>query len=375
MRYLKKEIEQVLAKKMVFIGGPRQVGKTTLCLSFLDKKDPSNNPAYLNWDDLRSRQLIKNGDLPDNKTICLDEIHKFKNWRSLVKGFYDIHKNHRKFLVTGSARLDHYRKGGDSLMGRYRYFRLHPFSLAEMGTSNLENLKLLMKFSGFPEPLFSESEKELRLWQRERIYRVVNDDIRDLERVKEISSIELLADSLAPRLGTPLSINSLSGNLEAHHQTVEKWVQILERVYFCFRVSPFIDSKIRPVKKEKKIYLWDWSLIESEGLRFENLVACQLLKYCHFIEDTEGYQMELKYVRDIDKREVDFIVVKNKKPLFAVECKISDESLASNLEYFSDRIASVPFWYQVHMSSKDKLVSPKVRILPFHKLCKELKLP
>lgn len=375
MRYLKKEIQLVLPRKMVFLGGPRQVGKTTFCLSFLKNQSSTNNPAYLNWDDIKKRALIKAGELPEEKIICLDEVHKFKNWRSLIKGFYDTQKEIHQFIVTGSARLDHYRKGGDSLLGRYRYFRLHPFSLSEMGAFNKDNLNQLLKFGGFPEPLFLQNEKELRLWQKERLYRIVHDDIRNLEQVKEITSIEVLADHLPPRVGSPLSIKNLSGDLEAHHQTVDRWIEILERIYFCFRISPLVIPKIRPVKKEKKLYLWDWSPIESEGIRFENLVACQLLKYCHFIEDTEGYKMELKYLRNIDQREVDFVVIKDKKPLFAVECKTGDNGLSPHIQYFSDRVKEIPYWYQVHRGTKDQLLKPNVRLLPFVKFCRELALP
>lgn len=374
MRYLKNEIQSTLSRKMVFVGGPRQVGKTTLCLNFLDSPSPEDNPAYLSWDNHQNRARIREGILPKNKIICFDEIHKYKNWRSLIKGLYDTEKNRHQFLVTGSARLDHYRKGGDSLLGRYRYFRLHPFSLSEMGAFTAANLQQLLHFGGFPEPLYLQSEKELRLWHRERTYRIINDDIRDLERVKEISSIEILADLLPPRVGSPLSINNLSGQLEAHHQTVEKWIQILEKVYFCFRISSYQNIKARSVKKEKKLFLWDWSAIESAGPRFENLIASQLLKFCHFVEDTEGFLMELKYIRDMDQREVDFVVLKNKKPLFAVECKTGEGGISKNIEYFSSR-SKIPFWYQVHQGTKDKFVSDSIRILPFTTFCKEMQMP
>jgi predicted AAA+ superfamily ATPase len=375
MRYIRDEIANVLKRKMVFIGGPRQVGKTTLCLSFLSNHQPEDNQAYLNWDDLKSRSLIKNGFIPPaEKVICFDEIHKYKNWRSLVKGFYDTLKNKHQFIVTGSARLDHYRKGGDSLLGRYRYLRLHPFSLSEMGSFSRSDLEQLLEFGGFPEPLFSGSKKEHRIWQRERLYRVVNDDIRDLELVREISNIELLAELLPPRVGTPISIKSLSGDLEAHHQTVEKWIQILERVYYCFRLQPFDAPKARTVKKEKKLYLWDWSVIESSGARFENLVASQLLKYCHYIEDTEGFRMELKYLRDTDSREVDFVVLKDKKPLFAVECKAGEKEISKHIQYFSQR-TNIPKWYQVHLGQSDYETQNKIRLLPFTTFCKELNLP
>jgi predicted AAA+ superfamily ATPase len=375
MRYISSEIANVLKSKMVFIGGPRQVGKTTLCLSFLANKNPEDNPAYLNWDDLMSRDLIKKGFLPTKERIlCFDEIHKFKNWRSLIKGFYDIRKNKHQFLITGSARLDHYRKGGDSLLGRYRYFRLHPFSLAEMGTFSKSNLHQLLEFGGFPEPLFLESKKEHRIWQKERLYRVVNDDIRDLEQVREINNIELLADHLPQRVGSPLSVKNLSGELEAHHQSIEKWIQILERVYFCYRINPFQSNKARTVKKEKKLYLWDWSAVESAGARFENLVASQLLKFCHYREDTEGFRMELKYLRDTDQREVDFVVMQDKKPLFGIECKTGEKEVSKHIHYFAQR-TNVPQWYQVHLGQSDFEVNNNIRVLPFVKFCKELEMP
>lgn len=350
------------------------MGKTTLCLTFLET--PSiEGPAYLNWDDLSARLKIKNAELPiDEKIVCFDEIHKFKNWRSLLKGIYDVKKNRYKFLVTGSARLDHYRKGGDSLLGRYRYLRLHPLSIGELHSYDLNTTESLLKFGGFPEPFFNASERNLKLWQRERTYRIINDDIRDLERVKEISALELLADNLPARIGSPLSVKNLSNDLEAHHATVKNWLQMLDNVYLSFRISPFGSPQIRAVKKEQKLYLWDWSSVEDKGIRFENMVASQLLKYCHFLEDSEGDKMELRFLRDTDRREIDFVVVKNKKPLFAVECKTGEKHLSPHIEYFKKRTA-IPRFYQVHLGPKHVEIDNKSMIIPFWRFCKDLKLP
>ena len=211
-RYLKGEIQNFLQSKMVFIGGPRQVGKTTLGLSFL-KPAKTSNPAYLNWDDLESKKKIRKGELPPETIVVLDEIHKFRGWRNLVKGFYDNKKEIQKFIVTGSARLDHYRRGGDSLLGRYRYLRLHPFSVAELNLKSQSDVENLLKFGGFPEPFLNGTEKNWRLWQNERLYRLVNDDIRSLESLREYSSIETLAESLPTRVGSPLSITLLRKTL------------------------------------------------------------------------------------------------------------------------------------------------------------------
>ena len=355
---------------MVFIGGPRQVGKTTLGLTFLDPPNASN-PAYLNWDDLASRTLLRRGELPTGKILLIDEIHKFKNWRNLIKGFYDKRKDSQKFIITGSARLDHYRRGGDSLLGRYRYVRLHPLSATELRLTSQSDLTHLLHFGGFPEPYYLGDDTELKLWQRERLYRLVNDDIRNLENLREYSAIELLAESLPDRVGSILSINALSEDLSVNYRTAESWIQILEKIYYCFRIAPFGSPKIKAVKKEKKLYLWDWSSINSSGAKFENLVASQLLKCCHFIEDSEGDSMELRFLRDSQKREVDFVVLKNKKPIFAVECKTGEGSLSPHVRYFKER-TPIPLFFQVHQGHKDYAPESKIRVMPFLKFCSEI---
>ena len=371
-RYLQPIIKDFLQEKMVFLGGPRQAGKTTLCLSFLESPDVRNR-AYLNWDDIQSRALLRQGKLPNFPLIVLDEVHKYKLWRQLIKGFYDKNKGHQNFLVTGSARLDHYRRGGDSLLGRYRYLRLHPLSVNELGLKNLEDLKSLLEFGGFPEPFFSQSKKNRKLWSNERLYRVVNDDIADLENIKDFSKIELLAETLESRVGSLLSMKSFEEDLQVSQKTISSWVDILDRVYFSFRISPYGPPKIRATKKAQKLYLWDWGDVSAPGARFENLVACQLLKYCHFLEDAEGEKMELRFLRDIDGRELDFIVIQNKTPIFGVECKSGDRQVSKAIRYFRER-TKIQRYYQVHLGTSD-FISEGVRVLPFVTFCKELALP
>lgn len=346
------------------------MGKTTLCLQFLQPASVKS-ASYLNWDDPVARHNIKKAELPVNKKIiCFDEIHKFKNWRSLIKGLYDTKKYKYRFLITGSARLDHYRRGGDSLLGRYRYLRLHPLTLGELSSPDRPTTESLLKFGGFPEPFFKGSEKSLRLWHRERTYRIINDDLRDLDQVKELNSMELLADALPFRVGSPLSIKNLADDLEANHSTISRWLQILDNIYYSYRISPYgASSRIRSVKKEKKLYLWDWSAIEGLPFRFENMVASHLLKYCHFFEDTEGEKMDLCFLRDTDKREIDFVVLKNNKPLFALECKTGDKSLSPHIKYFKER-TDIPKFYQVHLSSRHVELDKRTVILPFWKFCR-----
>jgi len=371
-RYLQEPIAADLAEKMVFLSGPRQVGKTTLALRVIGASD-ARAPAYLSWDDVRARPRIRNGEMPPGEPrIVLDEIHKYARWRNLVKGLYDTRERGQSFLITGSARLEIYRRGGDSLHGRYHSYRLHPVSLREAGGGR-DAFDGLLRFGGFPEPFCRGSERHWRRWQRERLDRVVRDDLRDLERVREVSLVELLIDTLPSRVGSPLSVKSLREDLEVAHDTVERWLTILENLYVCFRIAPFGPPRIRAVKKERKLYLWDWSMVNEPGPRFENLVASHLLKLCHFIEDTEGYRMELRFLRDTDRREVDFVVIRDRKPVFAVEVKTGEREVSRAVRYFKERSA-VPSWYQVHLGTRDAVVDG-VRVLPFARLCDELDIP
>jgi len=374
-RYLEPAVRDGLKKKMAFVGGPRQVGKTTLALGLLGERANETHPAYLNWDHPRAAAAFRRAELPPGEPlVVLDEIHKYARWRNTLKGIYDTEKSRRRILVTGSARLDYYRKGGDSLAGRYRFFRLHPFSLRELArTPARSDLEALLAFGGFPEPLFAQNEAELRIWRRDRLARVVREDLRDLEQVREVSLIEHLVDLLPARVGSPLSVRSLREDLQVDHKTVERWLQILENLYVSFRVLPYGAPRIRAVTKARKLYLWDWSGVAQAGPRFENLVAAQLLKYCHWIEDTEGHAMELRYLRDTDLREVDFVVVRDRKPLFAVECKSGDRSPSPAVRYFAER-TQIPRFYQVHLGERH-FETGKITVLPFARLCRDLELP
>ena len=375
VRYLKSFVKADLRQKMVFVSGPRQVGKTTFALSFL-KKGHENHPGYLNWDSKKDRLKLLAENLPlSEKTLIFDELHKYSRWRNLLKGLYDKNKSRRRFLVTGSGNLKHYSRGGDSLQGRYYSYRLHPFSLRELNPRpTKEDLHTLLHLNGFPEPLFSGSKTLLRRWRNERVGQLVREEIHGLEQVKELDIMETLVEALPQRVGSPLSIKSLKEDLEVAHETVSRWIAILESLFTCFRIPPFsASSRIRAVKKEKKLYLYDWSLVKDMGLRFENLVACQLLKYCHFVEDTQGYKMDLRFLRDTDKREVDFVVLQDKKPLFGVECKLSDKSVSPAIPYFKKR-TGIPVFYQVHLKSKD-IKTPTGRIIPFTTFCRTLKMP
>lgn len=369
-RYLRDPVAKDLKSKMVFLGGPRQVGKTTFAQGFI-KNFHDGHLAYLNWDAIHDRKIIRDAAWPRSESlIVLDEIHKFARWRQMIKGHYDKLKNTHHFFVTGSARLDYYRKSGDSLLGRYYHYRLHPFSFPELQYRDLDRL---FRFGGFPEPYLKQDAVELGRWHNQRCERILYSDVRELERVKEISLMQLLVEALPERVGSPLSRKNLAQDLELDFKTVERWITILENVYYCYRIPPYGAPRIRAVKKEQKLYLWDWSEIADEGSRWENLVASHLLKYCHYREDTEGTKMELRFLRDTDGREIDFVVLEKKKPLFAVECKSGEKKISPHLKYFQER-TGIPKFYQVHRGQKEFSVSDTIHVLNFESFCREVGL-
>ena len=352
---------------MVFIGGPRQCGKTSLAKHLLEKSVPDPSDRYLNWDALNDRENIMRERFPSGGgLLVLDEIHKYSRWRQTVKGLYDKRGDELKILVTGSARLDLYRRGGDSLQGRYHYFHLFPFSLSELGGASPSTLQDLLMYGGFPEPFLRASEEHSRRWSRAYRFHLVREDLRDLERVYDLDSIEKMVYRLPDLVGSPLSVNALREDLGVSHQSVTRWLQMLENLYMIFRLYPFGAPRLRAVKKEAKHYHLDWTLIKEEGYRFENMVACHLLKWCRFVEDTEGYDMELRYFRDVDRREVDFVLVKDGKPIHFVECKVKAKEAGRALRYLKERFPDVPA-VQISMEGRqDVMTKEGIRLCPAH---------
>lgn len=366
-RYLEKPVLEDLNEKMVFIGGPRQTGKTSLATHFLKKFHLDLRLWYMNWDALEDRELIMEETFPAGKgLLVLDEIHKYSDWRRMVKGLYDKRGNELKILVTGSARLDYYRRGGDSLQGRYHYYHMFPFTLSELDGPPSSTLKDLYTYGGFPEPFLKASEKEARRWSREYRFHMVREDLRDLEQIHSIDAIEKMVYRLPGLVGSPLSINALREDLQVSHQSVSRWITMLENLYMIFRIYPFGTPKIRAVKKEAKHYHIDWTLIEDKGSRFENMVACHLLKWCYFIQDTQGYQMELRYFRDVDKREVDFVILKDGAPVHFIECKLSSKDVSPALRYLKQRFPSVKACQIYFENGRDLITKDDIRICPAH---------
>lgn len=378
-RYLEPDIAADLAAKMVMVAGPRQVGKTTLARRLLADRQSG---IYLSWDNQADRREIRAARWPARDAlVVLDELHKWRGWKRWIKGEYDTHHQTTKFLVTGSARLDVYRRGGDSLQGRYRHYRLHPFSLREPGTpgrqavdltpgaelplrpGSRDGLEALMEFGGFPEPFLAQSARTHRRWQQDRLERFFREDVRDLEALRELSKIQELVELLPERIGSPLSLNAVREDLEVSHRAATHWMDVLERLYWLIRVRPFEGRGVRSLRKMPKAYFWDWSEVPARGPRFENLVAMHLLKLCHYLRDAEGHDVDLCYLRDRAGHEVDFLVTHGRKPWFAVEAKLTETAIDPSLIYFRDRL-KIPWVYQVVHDGRRDFVDNGVRCVP-----------
>lgn len=366
-RYIENSVKDDLKHKMVFISGPRQSGKTTLAKHLCSKEGFDIEQRYINYDSLEDREKIVYEMFPSGSGyLVLDEIHKFSRWRQVVKGLYDKRGEELQILVTGSARLDYYRRGGDSLQGRYHFHRLLPLTFNELEVKGRDTIDNLMTYGGFPEPFFRQSQKHTKRWSREYRSRFVHEDLADLENVKDLSLIENMVFRLPDLVGSPLSINSLRLDLQVSHQSIARWINMLENLYMIFRIYPFGAPKIRAVKKEAKHYHFDWTLINEKGKRFENLIACHLLKWCFFMQDTFGREIELRYFRDVDRREVDFVIIEDGKPIYFIESKSRGRTINRPLYYLKTRFPGVKAVQVILESNIDLVSKDDIRVCSAH---------
>lgn len=356
-RYLYDQILEDLRKKIVFITGPRQVGKT-----FLAKQIMENfvRPQYLNFDNLNDLRIIKGTSWALNTDlIVFDEIHKMKNWKSYIKGVYDSKTNHQSILVTGSARLDTFKQTGDSLAGRYLHLRLNPFSIKEIShivPNNYEGLELLNKLGGFPEPLLNcvnlekeKAEAESARWKNQYYSDIIREDILEFSRISEIKTMKILLQLLRTKVGSPLSLNSIANDLQVSPNTIKKYVQILESLHIIFLITPFHKNIARSILKEPKVYFYDTSFVEGdEGIKLENTCAVSLLKNVQFLYDAKGENINLHYLRTKDNKEIDFAISQKGELSQLVEVKLSDNKVSASLKYFAERFKSVEAIQLVH---------------------------
>lgn len=339
---------------MAILVGPRQSGKTTTAINYKAKET-----SYWNWDDQDDRIYLrsspqkfldeKNKRDSSKKVLVLDEIHKNKKWRNWLKGFYDKHNKEYQVIVTGSARLNVFKKGGDSLLGRYYSYRHHPLSIGEIesglfetdlfrkvGKHSLEIYKSLFKFGGFPVPFISGKETSHAKWIRTRRELLVREDLRDLSKLEDVAAMELLVTLLKDRVGGLLSLNNIKDDVHVSVDTLRRWMKYLEALYYVFLIPPYTKNIKRSLVKAPKLYLWDWSEVTDESARFENMIASHLLKSVHYWTDTGLGEFNLHFIRDKEKREVDFLITQNNTPFMLVECKLSERDVQPALKHFND---------------------------------------
>lgn len=326
-----------LQKKMVILTGPRQVGKTWLSKEIMTHYKKA---IYLNYDNRDDKEIIHSQSwLDENDLIIFDELHKMPQWKTYIKGVYDKKSDMQHILVTGSAKLDTFRKMGDALTGRFFKHRLHPFSIKEISSTNSEiDFKTLFERGGFPEPLLAKNEIDAKRWRQDYLDSLIREEILDFNNISQLSTMNTLIRVLQERVASPLSYASLARDLNSSIPTIKKYINILEALFIIFKISPFSRNIARSILKEPKIYFYDWSLVNGDdGLKYENMLAVHLLKHCHAERDQLGKLSELYYLRTKEQKEVDFCLVENQTIHTLIEAKYSSTSLSPNLAYFSEK--------------------------------------
>jgi len=350
-------------RQMALVAGPRQVGKTTACRALADD--------YLNWDNADDRRAFLRGPASlanrlhldrlrgQPPVVVFDELHKHAKWNTLLKGFFDTYGGMARILVTGSSRRDVFRRGGDSLMGRYLLYHMHPWSVAESIRTSLPERELrvpaeipdgewnaLWEHGGFPEPFLRRDSRFSRRWRSLRRDQLSREDVRDLARIIDLGTMETLMQILAERSAQPLVYANLAGEVQVSIDTAKRWTELLTGIHYGFLVRPWYTNVAKALRKEPKWFLRDWSGVDDEGARAETFVACHLLKAVEGWTDLGFGDFELRYLRDKQKREVDFLIVRDRKPWFLVEAKLSDTRLSSSLAHYQQQ-TKAPHAFQV----------------------------
>jgi predicted AAA+ superfamily ATPase len=365
-RYVEKALLKDLDQKMVLLSGPRQCGKTTFSKWLLSEK---LSGEYLNWDQIKDRKKITQQEWSeDSQLLVLDEVHKKPKWKTFLKGIFDTKPESLRLLVTGSARLEFFQKSGDSMLGRYLPWRLHPFCLGEdpLQLPLDERFERFLNRGGFPAPYLATHEDDVQRWRLQRWNLLLREDLRDLESVRNIQQVELLAELLRAHASGMLSYSNLAEDVQIAPKTAKNWVHTLEKLYLIFLVTPYAGTLKRSLSKTPKVYFTDPGdlMDQSEGARIENVAAVNLVKRLNYIEDAYGDRVGLHYLRDKEGREVDFVITLKNKPVALIEIKKTAQEISPALLYFKERLGN-PTSIQLHTDATQKaVVRQGVHILP-----------
>lgn len=360
-RAQKQAILNDLQKKMVFLAGPRQAGKTWLAE---DIAKEYQHPLYLNYDNIDHRKIINDHAWTDETDLLiLDELHKKPRWKNYLKGLYDTKLKHLHILVTGSAKLDLYHKVGDSLAGRYFLHHLLPISLAELKqVDEPVNMKRLIERSGFPEPYLAKTEVDAKRWRLQYADSLLRTDVLDFKNIGNLQAIRMVFELLRRKVGTSVSYKSIAEDVEISPHTVKKYIEVLEAIYVVFRVTPYSKNIARSLLKEPKIYFYDTGLVEGdEGAIFENFVANALLKYAFGKIDYQAELYELKYFRTKEGKEIDFVLALDNKVETVIEVKVSDKDINPHLLWMQEKYQFKAIQLVKHLRQEYKKQEVEVR--------------
>lgn len=270
----------------------------------------------------------------------MDEIHKMRGWKSWLKGVVDGRLSGQALLVTGSARMETFRQGGDSLAGRYFAFRLHPFSVREWcelrQVGAADALDHLLERGGFPEPCLADNSVDADRWRAQYFNDLIREDVLEFSRLQEINTMHLFVGLLRERVGSPLSLASMARDLAVSPATLKRYLGILQALFIVFTVQPWHRNIARAILQSPKVYFFDTGLVRGDqGVRLENAVAGMLLKHAHFLQDSTGKMFGLHYIRTKDGAEVDFALSEEGELTHMVECKLGDNKPHRGLSRFA----------------------------------------
>jgi len=365
-------------KKILLVTGARQAGKTTIAKQFMEG---FTNKIYFNYDSDR-KYLLNNPKFYEeqNKTddspllAVFDELHKYKNWKTYMKGNYDRNRDDFRFIVTGSGDLNISYKTKESLAGRFELIHVFPFTLNEFfsrrtyndffknpvelsgfnnNKASSETMENLLSTSPFPEPFLKSSKHFYKRWAKSYFPQIINIDLKYSAVFHELDKLETLFDILSLKVCSGFSFSNVANDIEVSPPTVKQWMKLLESHFLTFSITPY-GKFTRTIKKQKKVYLHDYGRIENESSKYENFIALELFRFVKNASDI-GEEVDIFYLKDKDQREVDFLITYNGKPFLLIEAKENEEE-TKNLKHFQNMF-KIPAILLLRKSGVHKLIT------------------